>query len=241
MYSYSDIFLTKQKILFVTAHPDDSVAYFGALIHHLCQDKKEVYVLLGTNGARGSRDNTVSEEELSQKRFAEEAAALAVLGVPSENLFSLGYPDGEMESTMKLIGEVSKYIRKFKVDLVATHDPSLQYAADYAKTGSFIQHRDHRKIGEATLDAVYPFSRDRSFFTDHYLEGIEPHEVFDVLLTDEKESNFDFDYTETVEIKKKALAAHQSQFDQKVCQEIVDFNKFDDKYIEKFNYLKLLW
>lgn len=241
MYTYSDIFSNKQRFLFVTAHPDDAIVFFGALIQQLCQEKKEVYVLLATNGARGSRENEVAEEVLAKQRFGEEAAALKVLGVPAENLFTLGYSDGEVESNLQLIGEISWYIRKYKVDLVGTHEPSMQYLANYEKTGFFVQHRDHRKIGEAVLDAVYPFSRDRSFFTQHYLQGVAPHTVYDVLLTDEKDANFELDYSAAVEVKKQALREHKSQFDAAAVEEVVDIFKVDGKYLERFNYLKLLW
>lgn len=110
----------KQRFLFVTAHPDDLVVFFGALIHQLRADDKDVYVLLVTNGARGSRKNSVSEAELAKQRLTEEAECLKILGVDEVNLVCLGYVDGEVESDMRLIGDISKYIRKFKVDLVAT-------------------------------------------------------------------------------------------------------------------------
>lgn len=241
MFTYTDIFQNKQKFLFVTAHPDDLVVFFGALIHKLRSESKEVYVLLVTNGARGSRENEIAEKQLAEQRLAEEIACLKVLNVEESHLVCLGYADGEVESDMKLIGLISKYIRKFKVDLVATHEPSLQYLETYEKNGFFIQHRDHRKIGEAVIDAVYPFSRDRSFFTDHYAEAIEPHEVFDLLLTDEKSCNFTFDYTDTVEVKKNAMRAHKSQFGEDTIEEILNAFKENDRNVEKFLYLKLLW
>jgi LmbE family N-acetylglucosaminyl deacetylase len=241
MFSYSEIFAQKQRILFVTAHPDDVIVFFGALIHQLRKDKKDVFVLLATNGARGSRDNNIAEGELAKQRLAEETAALNVLGVPASNLFSLGHLDGEVESSMPLIGEVSKFIRKFKADIVCTHEPSQIYLPTYAKDGFFIQHRDHRQIGEAVMDAVYPFSRDRSFFPEHYVEGIEPHTVYEILLTDEKESNFDFDYTEILEIKKQALRQHKSQFNEESVEAVTNAFKFGEKFIEKFNYIKLMW
>jgi LmbE family N-acetylglucosaminyl deacetylase len=241
MYSYNDIFANKQRFLFVTAHPDDLVVFFGALIYRLRKEKKDVYVLLVTNGARGSRENTVAEAELAKQRLAEEAECLKILGIDEKNFACLGYADGEVESDMKLIGDISKYIRKFKVELVATHEPSLQYLLSYDKSGYFVQHRDHRKIGEAAIDAVYPFSRDRSFFAEHYAEGIEPHEVYDLLLTDEKESNFELDFTKDVEAKKQAMRAHKSQFSEETINAIITIFTFDGKNMEKFHYVKLLW
>ena len=241
MFSYDQIFQNKKKILVVSAHPDDVIVYFGALIHALRKDKKEVYVLTVSNGARGSRENVISEEKLAEQRLQEETDALKYLTVPKENCFCLGYKDGEVESNLKLIGEVTKYIRTFKVDAVLTHEPTAVYQPTYNRDGFFVNHRDHRKVGEAVIDSAYPFSRDRSFFPEQAKEGIEPHKVTDIIFTDEKESNFDFDYTENVEIKKQALRLHKSQFNEESLLDIVETVKFSGRYLEKFFYVKLLW
>ena len=241
MFTYKDVFSEKKNVLIVTAHPDDTLVFFGALIQRLCSENKNVHTLVVTNGARGSRENRISEEDLAEQRMQEERTALTSLGVSQDNIFGLGYMDGEVESDMKLIGEISKYIRKFKIDIICTHEPSLQYVATYAKNGFFVQHRDHRKVGEAVIDAAYPFSRDRSFFTDHYSEGIEPHSLYDVLLTDEKDCNFEFDYTDQLETKKKAMRLHKSQFNEESIEAINNAFKFGEKYMERFHYLKLLW
>jgi LmbE family N-acetylglucosaminyl deacetylase len=240
-FSYNEIFNAKNNILIVSAHPDDIIVYFGALMDKLSRDGKSVSVVLVSNGARGSRDNEISESELSETRIKEEKAALKFLHIPEENLFSLDYKDGEVESNMKLIGEIAYFIRKSKADIVCTHEPTLQYQHTYNHDGFFVQHRDHRKVGEAVIDAVYPFSRDRSFFPEHYTKGVEPHSVFDLLLTDEKQCNFDFDYTDNLETKKSALRLHKSQFDENFINDIVNAVKFNDRYVEKFNYVKLLW
>jgi LmbE family N-acetylglucosaminyl deacetylase len=164
------------------------------------------------------------------------------LGVPRENCVCLGYKDGEMEANYKLIGEVSKYIRKFKADIVCTHEPTTIYTTTYDKKAFFVQHRDHRKIAEAVVDAAYPFSRDKAFFPEHLEEGIMPHEVMEIIMTDEVGSNFELDYTEDVEQKIAALQQHASQFPTyKDAKELVEEVKSGDRYLEKYFYVKLLW
>lgn len=241
MFTYKEVFSTKNNVLIVTAHPDDTLVFFGSLIHELRKEEKNVYIVVVTNGARGSRENEISEAELAHQRMQEERDALTFLSVLEENIFCLGYMDGEVESDMKLIGEISKFIRKYEIDIVCTHEPSLQYVPSYAKDGFFVQHRDHRKVGEAVIDAVYPFSRDRSFFTQHYSEGIKPHSTFDILLTDEKDCNFEFDYTEKLEMKKQAMRIHKSQFNEESITAINEAFKFGEQYKERFNYLHLQW
>ncbi len=188
MFTYDHIFKEKKNILIVTAHPDDSLVYFGALINKLRKDSKNVYVVVVTNGARGSGDKQISEDDLSKQRIEEEAQALAFLKVSKTNFTCLQYKDGE-----------------------------------------------------AVMDAVYPFARDASFFPEHAKEGIEPHTMYDILLTDEITCTFDFDYTEDLETKKAAMRMHKSQFDEEFITDVVETVKSGDRYLEKFFYVKLQW
>ncbi len=238
MHSYKEIFGGKKKILFVTAHPDDVDVFFSGTIARLRHDKKEVFVLVITNGARGSRENKISEAKLAKIRKQEQINALKEAGVSKENFATLNYKDGEAENNMKLIGKISYYIRKFKPDLVATHDPK-EYYANF-DNAAYINHKDHRITGISTLDAIYPFSRDLSFFPDHAKKGITPHTVFDILLTS-FEGNTQTDITDFVDKKKKALLSHKSQFNEKTVNEILSFSKKGKKYFEGGNYLKLSW
>lgn len=242
MFTYDQIFSTKQKILFVTAHPDDVIVYYAALIRKLVSDKKQIYVLTVTNGCRGSGESSISEEALGDQRIQEELAALNYLGVPSTHHACLNYKDGEVESNYQLIGQISKYIRKYKADIVCTHEPTGVYLPDYGEKGFFVQHRDHRKVAEAVVDSVYPFSRDKAFFPEQLQDGVEPHSVYEIVMTDEIKSNFEIDYTDDVKTKIEALLLHKSQFSTpESAQEIVDAVKFDNRYLEKYFYIKLLW
>jgi N,N'-diacetylchitobiose non-reducing end deacetylase len=139
MFTYTHIFDSKKSVLFVTAHPDDCLVYFAGLINQLRKDKKEVYVVVVTNGARGSKETIITEEALANLRLKEEATALEFLSVPKEHLFCLNYKDGEVESDMKLIGEISYFIRKYKIDIVCSHEPALIYASTYNNDGFFVQ------------------------------------------------------------------------------------------------------
>lgn len=240
-YTYSEIFANKKRVLFFPAHPDDIMVYFAGLIHQLRKDNKEVFVVTVSNGARGSKDTVISEEVLAKKRLVEEIAALEYLKIPKENHVCLNYKDGEVESNMILIGEIVRYIRTFKPDIVCTHEPTAIYTSTSDKTGFWVQHRDHRKVAEAVVDAAYPFSRDRSFFPEQIKEGLEPHTVYDLLLTEENGVNFKFDYTENLEIKKAAMRLHTSQMDENFINDVVEAIKENGRYLEYFNYIHLLW
>ena len=79
-----------------------------------------------------------------------------------KHLVMLGYPDGELEDTRQFLGDVVRAIRKHRPHTVFVHDP-------YRIQG--FQHRDHRKAGITTTDAVYPFARDHLHFPEHVAGG----------------------------------------------------------------------
>jgi LmbE family N-acetylglucosaminyl deacetylase len=240
MLTYKEIFDTKQNVLIVTAHPDDCIVYFCGLIHKLRSENKDVYVLAVSNGARGG-DGTMSEDDLAKQRIQEEIDALSTLDVPKENFACLNYKDGDIESNLELIQKIVKYIVEWKADIVCTHDPAGQYIPTYDKSGFFIQHRDHRKVGEAVIDAVYPFSRHKSFFPENTDPSASPKDVYDILLTDENTFNMEIDMADNLDIKRKALAAHKSQMTDEHVEDIINAFSEDGKFFERFNYLKLLW
>jgi LmbE family N-acetylglucosaminyl deacetylase len=76
----------------------------------------------------------------------------------------------------------------------------------------FINHPDHRAAGQSALDAVYPLARDHLSFPELYRdEGLAPHNVHTVLLTNFSTQNCYIDVSKTFETKMRALAAHDSQ------------------------------
>src|SRR5581483_2401107 len=133
-------------------------------------------------------------------------AAANVLGV--KELVILPRRDGELTYSIELRGDVVRYIRQWKPDLVITHDPRVHIGS----MGG-INHADHRAIGEATVDAVYPFSRGRHQYPEQIAEGLEPHTVYDMLLWGANPSDHFEDVSEFVDRKIEALREHRSQFD----------------------------
>jgi LmbE family N-acetylglucosaminyl deacetylase len=77
--------------LIVAPHPDDEVLMAGALMARARGRGESVVVAIMTNGdARCAVSGYVRERE--------SLAALAKVGVPQENVFFLGYPDGALEA-----------------------------------------------------------------------------------------------------------------------------------------------
>ena len=194
-------------VLVVGAHPDDNDFGAGATVAKAARQNAEVLYLIATTGQRGSSDETMTPERLSDTRKKEQKNAASVLGV--REVHFLDYVDGELIPDLRLKEQVVKYIRRYRPDIVFTMDPSFFYF----KNLGFVNHSDHRAIGEATLDACYPLARDLLSFPEHVKIGLNPHKVKELLLHSfvPENANFYVDVTDTFDIKIMALSLHKSQ------------------------------
>jgi len=196
-----------KKVLVVGAHPDDNDFGAGATVAKATGRGAEVIYLIATTGQRGSSDENMTPERLSEIRRKEQEEAAKVLGVREVRF--LDYVDGELVPDIRLKERVVKSIRQYKPDIVFTMDPSFFYYKSYG----MVNHSDHRAIGEATLDACYPLARDLMSFPEHAKEGLNPHKVKELLLHSfvPENANFYVDVTDTFDMKLKALSLHKSQ------------------------------
>jgi LmbE family N-acetylglucosaminyl deacetylase len=196
-----------KTVLAVGAHPDDNDFGAGATMAKAAKQGAKIIYLIATAGQRGSSDETMTAERLADIRKKEQEDAAGVLGVGEVHF--LDYVDGEMTPDLKLKEQVVIYIRRFRPDIVFTMDPSFFYYKNYG----FVNHSDHRAIGEAALDACYPMARDLMSFPQHAKAGMSPHKVKEILLYSfvPENANFYVDVTDTFDIKMQALSRHKSQ------------------------------
>jgi LmbE family N-acetylglucosaminyl deacetylase len=193
-----------QRVLVVMAHPDDPEFSSGGTIAMWTGSGRQVTYVIVTDGSKGSPDREMTPERLAALRQDEQREAAAVLGV-SEVVF-LGFVDGEISSDLTLRHAITREIRRYKPDIVVTHDPASLYWDNY------INHPDHRAAGQATLDAVFPTARDwLSAPNLLQVEGLEPHHVRQVYLTGSKEPDTWVDIEGTMGRKVEALRRHVSQ------------------------------
>ena len=190
------------RVLVVTAHPDDSEFGAGGTVAKFVKEGREVAYCIVTNGNKGSSDRTMTPERLAAIRAEEQRNAARVLGV--ERVTFLGYPDGEVEDTRDLRRDVSREIRRFRPDLVICQNPNRTYNLGAS-------HRDHRTVGGVTLDCVYPLARDHMAFPELVPE-FEPHKVREVYVMQWQEPHIVSDISDVIDLKLKALACHASQF-----------------------------
>ncbi len=194
---------TPKRILVVVAHPDDIDFGVAGTVAVLTKAGSHVAYCLVTSGEAGEDDMTVSSEELSAMREAEQTAAAAEVGVTS--LHWLRHADGMVEANLALRRDISRVIRIEKPDLVITQSPERNYDSVYGS------HPDHTETAEAVLRAVYPDARNPRAFTSELLDaGFEPHAVPHVWINHTEPDVF-VDISETFDAKMRALRSHHSQ------------------------------
>jgi LmbE family N-acetylglucosaminyl deacetylase len=201
--------LKPKIVLAIGAHPDDLEFGVSGSAAAWVEAGAEVHYLICTDGSKGSDDPHLSSVELIKLRREEQRAAAKILGVSSVTF--LDHEDGLTEANAALKEDIVRVIRQIKPDTVVAQDPLMFYNADFG----IINHNDHRNVGLAAMDAVYPLARDHLSFPELAAAGLAPHKVKDLLFMGsfDDRSNFYVDISDTYETKLKALAAHASQVD----------------------------
>ena len=196
-------------LLIIAAHPDDPEFGCGATVAKYIKEGATAYYVICTNGNRGSRANKFDAVELVETRHSEQENAANIIGV-SETFF-LDHDDGNLTANLEVKEQIVRIIRKLKPDIILTHDPSWFYQV--SDGSARINHNDHRQTGIATLDAVYPLSRDLASFPEHAKAGLTPHHIPEVLLFSVQTPDYFVDVSSSWETKVKAVLAHKSQVD----------------------------
>ena len=189
------------RAMVIFAHPDDAEIGSGGVVAKWAKAGCEVTYVLCTTGDAGTADRAVPPAELMHRRAAEQRAAADAMGV--KHVVMLGYPDGKLEDTREFLGDIVRALRTYRPHTVFVHDP-------YRIKG--FQHRDHRKAGIVTTDAVYPYARDHLHFPEQVAtEGLEPHKVRELWYWGVDEPEIIVDVTDFIEQQIAALIRHESQ------------------------------
>ena len=193
-------------VLGVVAHPDDiDICAAGSLAKY-ASDGAKVYIYVATNGDKGSDDEAITPDQLRETRMLEQQAAARKIG--AETVFFGEFPDGMLECTSSLKRDIVRYIRKTKPDVVVTFDPTFLFSTELG----IVNHTDHRTVGLAAMDAVYPLARDIKTFPELLDEGFDPHKVSTILFCNFDKANYYEDITASFAAKSEAIRAHSSQF-----------------------------
>jgi LmbE family N-acetylglucosaminyl deacetylase len=193
-----------QRVLVIAAHPDDVDFGSAGTVARWTGAGIGVAYCIVTDGDAGGYDESMPRAEIAPMRRKEQTAAAACVGV--HDLRFLGYPDGRVEPTLALRKDLARVIRQVRPERVLCPTPERNYARMPPS------HPDHRAVGSAALDAVYPDARNPFAFPElRTEEGLDAWTVREVWLGGGPAANHYVDVTETFDRKVAALRAHESQ------------------------------
>ncbi|WP_433329173.1 PIG-L deacetylase family protein [Spirillospora sp. CA-294931] len=193
-----------RKVLAVMAHPDDVDFSSAGTVAGWTDRGVEVVYLMVTDGDAGGFDDAVDRADIAPLRREEQRAAAKCAGV--DDVRFLGYPDGRVEATLDLRRDLARVIRQVRPDVLVTSSPERNYERIHPS------HPDHRAVGSAALDAVYPDARNPYAFPELLAdEGLAAWTVREVWFSGGPTANHYVDVTEHFDRKLAALKAHASQ------------------------------
>jgi LmbE family N-acetylglucosaminyl deacetylase len=192
--------LGPSRAMVVMAHPDDCEFVVGGTVALLCSKGWEVDIVVATSGNKGTKDPAVTPQQLAGVREEEQRRASEILGANAPVFF--GFGDGELVDDDELRGLVVRQIRLRRPELVLTFD-GLQPVTN---------HRDHRRIGISTYDAIYPASDDLLYEPDQIGgERLSPHRPAAILFAGSAAPDYHVDIESVLQTKVRGLLAHTSQ------------------------------
>jgi LmbE family N-acetylglucosaminyl deacetylase len=191
---------TTSVVLAVYAHPDDADVSAGGTLATWAADGTRVEVVVCATGDKGAVDPATDPDELAARRAQEVDRAARTLGVA--NVHRLAHGDGTIANDDALRNELVTIIRTTKPDVVVCPDPTAVVFG-----ASYVNHRDHREVGWATLDAAAHEAGNPLYFPD----AGPPHHVAEVWLSGTLEPDTWVDIGGAIDRKAEALLCHDSQ------------------------------
>jgi LmbE family N-acetylglucosaminyl deacetylase len=189
-----------ERVLSVSAHPDDSEFFAGGTLAQLADNGAEVTLAVCTDGCKGGRDLS----DIIGVRSQEQDQAAATLGIGK--IIRLGFSDGELNPCEDLRRRLIEIIRQVRPDIIFGHHPQTFYKR-YGKTAQ-IGHSDHRASGTALMEAIYPRAGSPNFYPGL---GGEPWSPAEIWLFDCENHDHVVDISDGINQKVDALTAHESQ------------------------------
>jgi LmbE family N-acetylglucosaminyl deacetylase len=193
-----------ERLLVVTAHPDDVDFGAAGTVANLTDIGTQVVYCLVTDGQAGGFDHSIPRTEMAAIRREEQTKAAAEVGVST--LHFLGHMDGEAVPNLQLRHDISRVIREVRPQVVITQSPIRNLASTYAS------HPDHIATGEATMCAVYPDARNPFAFPGQPGAALADWAVDEVwIMAMGGEADRVVDITHQLDRKLRALKCHASQ------------------------------
>lgn len=192
------------NIVFIAAHPDDPEFFAGATIARWASEGHTVGYVIVTGGQKGTDRTDITPHQLAELREVEQCNAAAVLGV--HHVRFLHYVDGELFNTLELQRDLAREIRCSKPEVIITTDHQTIH---YGSRG--INHGDHRVMGAAVCDAIFPAANNRMYFPELLAEGLELHMPREIYFAGAGAPNTWVDVGDYLPLKARAVCQHASQ------------------------------
>ena len=157
--------LSMQRMMVVTAHPDDEASSFGGSLRLYRERGVETCIICLTPGQAASyRGGARNDQELGTMRREEFAAACRILQV--SNGIVLDYPDGQLHrlDMQRVVSDLSLRIRQFRPQVLLTFDLA----------GGVTGHTDHTMASVFATLAFHWAGRSNRF-PDQLSESLTPH------------------------------------------------------------------
>jgi LmbE family N-acetylglucosaminyl deacetylase len=156
-----------QRLLCVTAHPDDEAGGFGGSLLLYRERGVETYVVCLTPGqAATHRGNTRSDEELAAQRRREFQASCRMLKVTQGEV--LDYPDGALDRAdlYQVVEELVLRVRAIRPQVVITLGPE----------GAITAHPDH-SMAAVFATMAFHWAGRANRYVDQLRDGVRPHQT----------------------------------------------------------------
>ncbi len=188
------------EALAIYAHPDDPDISCGGTLARWAAGGAKVHVVICASGDKGTMDPDADPDDLAATRVGEAQRSAEVLGV--QGLHFLGHPDGDLENDPVLRRELVQIIREVRPEAIVCPDPSAVFFGEH-----HYNHRDHRVVGWAALDAAAPAAS----FPLYFKGAGSAHQVTAAYLSGSLEPNIWVDVSATIDLKIEAVSSHRSQ------------------------------
>ncbi|MFP5299426.1 MAG: PIG-L deacetylase family protein [Actinomycetota bacterium] len=192
------------RALVVAAHPDDIEFGCGGTVARWADQGADVTFCIATDGTAGTQDRDLMGKRLHDVRVAESEAAADVLG--AKEIVWLGPCDGYVEYNLELRREIARVFRRFKPHRFVVMDPAPTIE------DRFINHPDHRAVGQASLDVSMTAGTTPGIFPELLDEGLDPWRgLRELWIAGPGMYPVGVDITPTMDRKVEALLCHVSQ------------------------------
>jgi LmbE family N-acetylglucosaminyl deacetylase len=191
------------RALVVSAHPDDIEFGCAGTVARWSSESVAVTYCIVTDGSTGTQDRDLVGERLALIRREETQRAAGIVGV--DDIVWLGYRDGYVEHTLELRRDIGRVFRARRPHRLVVMDPT-------PTIGDFVNHPDHRAVGQASLDVTLTVGTTPGHFPELLDEGLQPWRgLRELWIMGPGERPEVIDISGHIEAKVGALLCHRSQ------------------------------